>query len=196
VSSIAPVSGLTYETLPQHYPTDDGLRRELIDGELYVTPAPSVRHQRVVLALARALADHADRHGGECFVAPLDVYLGPGDVPEPDVVYLTAATRDRLDAQKLNGPPDLVIEVASPSTRRMDLLVKRRLFERTGVPCYWIVDLQQDAVVVHLRRGDGTYGEPEVVRRGGGEVRAPVADGLMLDADAVLGPPSDHPDRS
>jgi Uma2 family endonuclease len=193
MSVVAPVSGLTYEALARWYPDDDGYRRELIDGELYVTPSPSIRHQRVVLALARRLADHADRHGAECLTAPFDMYLSPSDVPEPDVAYLTAATRHRLDPGKLVGPADLVVEVSSPSTRRVDLLTKRELYARSGVPEYWVVDLEQDALVVHRRRGEA-FDDPVVLRRGDRAV-ARVADGFTVEVADVLGPEPTAPER-
>jgi Uma2 family endonuclease len=193
VSVVAPVSGLTYEALARWYPDDDGYRRELIDGELYVTPSPSICHQRVVLSLARRLADHADRHGAECLTAPFDMYLSPGDVPQPDVAYLSETTRARLDPAKLVGPADLVVEVSSPSTRRVDLLTKRRLYEQAGVPEYWVVDLEQDALLVHRRRGE-VFDDPVVLRRGDRAV-APAADGFTVAVADVLGPEPVGPER-
>lgn len=186
--AFAPVSGLTYDELRRWYPDDDSYRRELIDGELYVTPAPSIRHQRVVLGIARRLAEHADRHGGECFTGPLDMVLAPGSVPEADLLYLTAATRERLDPAKLVGPADLVVEVSSPSTRRADLLVKRDLYARFEVPDYWVVDLEQDAVVVH-RLGPAGYADPVIAQRGT-SVTSEAADGFTMTVDDLLGPPA------
>ena len=182
--TIAPVSGLTYDELCRWYPDEDGYRRELIDGELYVSPAPSTRHQTVVVSLAAALHAHATRHGGRSLVAPFEVWLGERDVPQPDVLYLAATHQDRLSVARLVGAPDLLVEVSSPSSRRTDLLVKRRLYEAHAVPHYWVVDLEQEAVIVH-DLASGGYAEPRVVR--GDEVlAAPTADGFTIAVDAVL----------
>jgi len=108
-------TGLTYQDL-RAFPQDN-LRRELIDGELIVTAAPALRHQRVVLRLGAALLDHADRHGGEAFVAPTDVFFSEGDVVEPDVEYVRPENVGRLEKVLIRSAPDMVVEVSSPSTR-------------------------------------------------------------------------------
>ena len=143
--SVPVASGLTYDDLWE-LPQDDGLRRELMDGELYVSPSPVVRHQRVVAAIAFALSRAAEQDGGEVLFAPLDVVFGPDTVVEPDVLYLGAETwRARGDERFIDVVPDLLVEVSSPSTRRLDLIHKRNLYERVGLPEYWFVDLDLEA---------------------------------------------------
>jgi Uma2 family endonuclease len=156
----APVaSGLTYDDLSS-FP-DDHLRRELIDGELFVTPSPIARHQLAVIHLCHALAAHAKEHGGIVLPAPMDVVFSHSTVVQPDVVFLGPAQAARLD---LDGPvdvlPDLVVEVSSPSTRRLDLIKKRGLYEREAVPEYWFVDLEAEQVDVHRLDATGRYGAP------------------------------------
>jgi len=129
-----------------------------------VTPAPTTRHQRVVMRVISALLDHSATHGGEVLTAPCAVLLSERDVPEPDVLYLLPEHLDRIGVRYIEGTPDLVVEVSSPSTRRFDLLRKRRLYERFGVPEYWFVDLDADRVEVY-RLGGGRYGAPAVHER-------------------------------
>ena len=93
---------------------DDGLRREIIDGELYVTPSPVLRHQRVVLRIGIALDRYAQERGGEAFIAPLDVVFTPHDVAEPDVFYVGQHKTARLGSRHVEVPPDLVVEVSPP----------------------------------------------------------------------------------
>lgn len=123
-----------------HLP-DDGRRYEIIGGELIVSPAPLVVHQRTVGRLFRRLADHVDEHQlGEVFVAPLDVAFSPFDSVEPDVFYLSSERLHLVHPGSVAGAPDLVIEVFSPSSRRMDLIRKQALYATYGVREYWLVD--------------------------------------------------------
>jgi Uma2 family endonuclease len=164
---------------------EDGVRREVIDGELVVTRSPSVRHQDAVLCLGAALRQYTIEHGGRVFVAPLDVYFDDTNVVEPDVLYVKPQHVDRLEERRLVGPPDLVVEVSSPSTRRIDVVRKRRLYETRGVPEYWLVDLDAERIEVYrLRETD--YGEPIFFVRDEA-AETPQAPGFTISVDEVLG---------
>lgn len=182
----AGTTGLAYDDL-LGFPMPEeagGARYELLDGELLVTPAPVTRHQDCVLQIGAALLAHSRSHGGRVFVAPFDVWFSDDTVFEPDVVAVVAGHRNRVDDRRLVGPPDLVVEVSSPSTRRMDLVRKRRVYERERVPEFWFVDL--DADQVHLYRpNDGTYGPPEVVLAGSTIRSSALADFAIASDDAL-----------
>lgn len=119
---------------------DDGNRYELIDGELFVTPAPSYVHQRVAGRLSRLLGSYADAVGIDVLMAPFEIRIeGPGEV-QPDLVAFPVPTDPAstrfVDVTSLV----LAVEILSPSTARVDRHRKRRLYQRNGVPEYWIVD--------------------------------------------------------
>ena len=121
---------------------DDGKRYESVDGELLVTPAPVRRHQRMVGHLFRLLADYVEQAGlGEVLCSPADIEAGERTLVQPDlfVVPLAAgrAADDWVEVRELL----LAVEVLSPSTARADRHLKRRLYQREGVPECWIVDL-------------------------------------------------------
>ena len=175
--------GLTYADL-ELFP-DDGLRREIIDGELFVTAAPALRHQRAVARLTAIFLAYIDAHGGDAFPAPTDVYLADDTVVEPDVVLVLAANLDRLEEKFVRSAPDLVVEVSSPSTRRVDLVRKREAYERFGIAEYWFVDLDGDRIEQFIL-ADGRYGSPTVIERGG-IVRSHVAAGLTVEVVDVVG---------
>ncbi|MBI3029154.1 MAG: Uma2 family endonuclease [Candidatus Rokubacteria bacterium] len=117
----------------------DGKRYELMEGDVYVTPAPSPRHQRVSRRLQRQLEDyfHA-RNLGEVFNAPIDLILTPHDVVQPDLVVVTDP--GQVSGRGIEGLPALVVEVLSPSTREHDRTVKARRFSALGIRHYWLVD--------------------------------------------------------
>lgn len=122
---------------------DDGQRYELSDGTLIVSPAPTPRHQRMVLELAVRLRESCPDHL-EVLVAPLDVVLADDTVLQPDVLV---AERAKLDERGLAGAPMLAVEVLSLSTRRVDLVLKRSRYEAAGCPSYWVLDPQGPALV-------------------------------------------------
>lgn len=140
---------------------DDGNRYECVDGMLVVTPSPRTPHQRVVTALLANLYHYCRaQRVGEAFTSPSDVTLDPRTLVQPDlfvVPFLDTGRRFRnWDEIPL---PLLVIEVLSPSTARVDRGLKRRRFQRAGVPEYWIVDV--DAAVIERWRPEDE--RPEVV---------------------------------
>lgn len=114
----------------------DGRRYEIIDGTLIVSAAPGRLHQRAVTRMFRLLDDGCPPEL-EVLVAPFDVVLAIDTVVEPDVLV---ASRLKLTDKDLPGVPELAVEVLSPSTRQIDLHVKRERLERAGCPSYWVVD--------------------------------------------------------
>ena len=137
---------------------DDGRRHEILDGEHVVSPAPKTKHQRLVSRLDRSLGSHVDERGvGEVFVAPFDVVLSDHDILQPDVCFVADDRLGIVDEDNCKGAPDLVVEVLSSSTRRRDLIEKRRQYERFGVREYWVVDPAIDTVQVFRREEGGAY---------------------------------------
>ena len=167
-----------YSALP-----DDGLRRQVIDGEVFVTPAPSIRHQNVVGNLFVALKVHLLAHGGgQVFIAPCDVVLSDHDVVQPDVVFVADDWIDVITTANIQGVPTLVIEVVSDSI--MDRGRKRDLYARAGVPTYWVVDPDGDRIEVYRLAG-GLYDPPLILEPGATRGIAEV-DGFVLDLTTVF----------
>lgn len=132
---------------------DDGMRHELIAGEHCVTAAPNRKHQAIVGNLHWHLRSYLEAHPlGRAYLAPFDVVLSVHDVVKPDLLYVSNARAARVLESHVQGAPDLVVEVASGSTRRRDEVAKKQLYERTGVVEYWFVDPEVNVVdVFHLR---------------------------------------------
>jgi Uma2 family endonuclease len=134
---------------------DDLLRHELIDGEHIVSPAPNVAHQRVVGNLYFHLRIYLERHPvGVALLSPFDVLLSEHDMVEPDLIYFSNDSKRRqLNEKRLVGPPDLAVEVLSPSTRRLDETRKLLLYESFCVAEYWLIDPDEEAVRVYRMKG-------------------------------------------
>lgn len=175
-----PLPQITWDHV--HQLPDDGNRYEAIAGELYVTPAPSVRHQRIAMRLYRRLARLLEDGGhGEVFCAPIGVrFSGTGEGVQPDLLFVSNDRQGIVATDELKGAPDLVVEILSPTTAARDTGLKRVLYERQGVVEYWIVDW--DACTVDVWRfGD----EPPTERFVG---RVPVRVGSERVGEVDLAP--------
>jgi len=149
---------------------DDGQRYEVINGVLYMTPAPGTEHQGVSNLIATFLTLHVQLAGmGKVFSAPTDVELAPGFVVQPDVLVIGAARLHLITPSRIVGPPDLVVEVTSPGTAGYDRREKQDAYARAGVPEYWIADPHAQTVEVLILEADA-YRSQGVFR---GQARLP-----------------------
>ena len=169
---------------------NDGKRHEIIDGEHFVTPAPTIKHQRVVRRLLTALSNLLEgRAVGEVFAAPVDVVFSDLDVVEPDLLYVSRERTAMLTDAHMRGAPDLVVEILSPGTRKTDEITKRKLYERFGVQEYWVVDPELDAIKVY-RRVEGAFVRvEELSAEAGGTLTTPLLPGFAVSLAAVFAPP-------
>ncbi|HLH26037.1 MAG TPA: Uma2 family endonuclease [Chloroflexota bacterium] len=168
---------------------DDHNRYEIIDGDLQVTPAPAPEHQWVSGHFYRLVSTHVWDHGlGMLFAAPLDVIFTNFSVVEPDIVYITAEQIERIGRRGIEEPPTLVIEVLSPSTTARDRGIKRELYERQGVPHYWLAHPTRRSLEVRERRG-GQY-ELVATLTGNAEFRPLLFPGLVIPLREIWPPRS------
>lgn len=167
---------------------DDGKRHELIDGEHYVTPSPSTKHQRVSGNLHLMIGGWLERHPiGQVFYAPYDVVFSEFDVVEPDLLYLSnERAAEVLTPLHAKGVPELVVEIASKGTRKRDETIKRRLYERSGVSEYWVVDPELDVVRVYRRAAEGFGRAEELSRETGDVLTTPLLPGLDLPLSRIF----------
>jgi len=167
---------------------DDGKRHELIDGEHYVTPSPSRKHQAVVWNLAGIIAPYLESHPvGRAFVAPFDVIFSDFDVVEPDVLFISKARLEEvLTTKNVRGAPNLVVEIASRSTRSRDETLKRKLYERFGVEEYWVIEPDDDTIVVYKYGDQGYRREFDLAATRGDMLTTPLLPGLQLPLDRIF----------
>jgi Uma2 family endonuclease len=165
---------------------DDGQRHELVDGEHVVTPAPRMAHQRTVGKLFLALHAAAVAQGaGEVILSPMDVILSHHDVLQPDVLYVSDA-RSAIVQDWVRGAPDLAVEVLSPSSRRIDDVLKRRRYEAFGVDELWIVDPEVEVVRVYRREGERFERPQELSAERGDVVTTMLLPQLRLEVASLF----------
>ena len=138
-------------TIDDIYALPDGERAELIDGELYMMSPPGTTHQRIVSFLNRTIGNYIQEQNGDCeiFPAPFAVFLNNDEhtYVEPDISVI--CDKSKLDEKGCNGAPDWVIEIVSPSSKRMDYFIKLSKYQNAGVREYWIIDPDKNNVFVY-----------------------------------------------
>ena len=166
---------------------DDGNRYEIIDGELYVNPAPVPQHQAIVLNIASALLVYFRKHGGgRVFGSPVDVVLSDARIVQPDVVALKSDRVAIIAKKNIRGIPNLVVEVLSDSTRRLDEIQKRKLYDGAGVDEYWIVDPELQLVKIYRRETGAFTRVAEIDADTGGTLTSPLFPGFALPIHEVF----------
>lgn len=126
---------------------EDTQRREVIGGELIVSPSPDWWHQALLLHTRDLIVRSPASRTGNVAVAPLDVRLSPYDTAQPDILFITHERMTILAPDnRISGPPDLAVEILSPTSRRLDRVRKFALYANAGVPEYWILDSPKRAV--------------------------------------------------
>ncbi|HLM68114.1 MAG TPA: Uma2 family endonuclease [Longimicrobium sp.] len=163
---------------------DDGNRYEIIAGELCVTPSPRPLHQEMVSRLVELLGPFIRKHRmGRLYPGPIDVLFDEGDYLIPDLVFVRREKAATVTDRGVESPPDLVIEIISPSTALRDRGVKRARYAQFGVPEYWVVDAQLGRLEIYRPVND----VPDVVAAGS-FVWGPAAGGpeLSIDVDELF----------
>lgn len=144
-------------TIDDIYSLPDGERAELIDGKIYYMAPPNTKHQRISGRLYQTIINYIDSKNGDCeiFVAPFAVFLienNRNNYVEPDISVI--CNKDKITEKGCCGAPDWIIEIVSPSSRRMDYYIKLFKYRTAGVKEYWIVDYEKNLVMVYDFQND------------------------------------------
>ena len=179
------------------WPDDE--RWELIDGVAWnMSPAPAPRHQRVLIEIARRMADYLEGKKCRVYPAPFDVLLADdprededevATVVQPDISVVCDPSK--ITERACVGAPDLAVEILSPSTTWKDVEIKRKLYERHGVREYWLVDPGNHVIHLYMLQDNGRYSEEPALylldgRPGQALLSSRVLDGFVLDLAGVF----------
>lgn len=127
-------------TAEEYLQLEENPNQQLLDGHLIMSPSPSRFHQKISILLSSTLFDFAKKKGDEVYAAPIDVHLDHLNVPQPDLVYIKKENLNKLSQRGIEGAPDLIVEIISPSNSYLDRYEKKDLYRQFKVKEYWIVD--------------------------------------------------------
>ena len=171
-------------TVSDYMTTPEDKRYQLLDGEMILAPSPTDRHQAILGELFSALHQFVtENHLGRVRFAPLDVVLSDYDVAQPDLLFVSNARSNVITEANIQGAPDLVVEILSPSSVQYDRGYKRTLYGRHGVREYWIVDPEDRTLEVYVS------GDQGLVHSGRDTLTSPLLTGLAVDLEGIFGRP-------
>ncbi len=171
---------------------DDGMRYEIIEGELFMSPAPIPLHQRVLRELVLALTQFVKKTlVGEILFAPIDVVLGDDNVVQPDILLIFKKNEKIITEKNIQGAPDLIVEILSPGTAYNDLINKKDLYQKFGVQEYWIVDPLKQWIEIYTVQGQ----EYTLHQRasGSGSVTSRILEGLTIQLKDIFPKSGEEP---
>lgn len=158
---------------------------ELINGELVMSPAPTPFHQNVTSNLNDFLKAEARKTGGLVFFAPIDLYIDRRNVFQPDLVFISSEKRTIITNRGIEGVPDLIVEIISPSNVFTDRNRKKKVYQQIGVREYWIVDPANYTLEVYKHdQPDADIPYLYMVREG--EVSSSVLTNLKFDLKDIF----------
>jgi Uma2 family endonuclease len=166
---------------------EDGRRHEILDGEHYVTAAPFLSHQKLAFRLTLRVGGFIEaNHLGLFFFAPADVLLSAHDVVQPDLLFISSGRASIAAGKNVQGAPDLMIEILSQSSRRLDKVLKLRTYDRYGVQEYWMFDPFRKGVQTYLRPETGLRPQPFLSAAAGDVLTSPLLPGFELPLAEVF----------
>jgi len=173
---------LTYE---DYRKLPEGAPYQLIGGELVLTPSPTTYHQIISGKLQFQMMGYViERNLGMVLDAPIDVYLSETETYQPDIIFIAQERLGIIEHERINGAPDLVVEILSPATAYYDLRKKFRVYERSGVKEYWIVDPEEKSVEIYLLE-EGKF-RLEQQAAGEGQVTSRVLGGFTVSLETIF----------
>lgn len=168
-----------YARLPEGAPC------QLIGGRLIMTPAPTPYHQTISMKLGVKLALHVLEKGlGLALFAPVDVYFEETETYQPDIIFIAGNKLSIVEKTRINGAPDLVVEILSPGTAYYDLRKKFKTYEKHGVKEYWVVDPGEQSVEIYARCNNKLLLEQKAEKQG--PVESHVIPGFAVEIESIF----------
>ncbi|EMY13937.1 putative restriction endonuclease [Leptospira weilii str. Ecochallenge] len=165
----------------------EGTLAELLDGEIFMVPAPVPEHQRVSGKLYAILLNFVENRSlGEVFYSLIDVFLDEHNVVQPDLIFIAKARNAIIQEKRIEGAPDWVAEILSEGNAYHDLKTKKKLYEKHGVREYWIVDPMERSVEIYQ---NGTSGFTLIASADSGTVESKILDGFSLEVQSLFTKP-------
>ncbi len=166
---------------------EDGKRHEILNGELIMTPAPTPLHQLTSGAIYKLLSNYVEQHHlGYVLYAPCDVVLDEFHVVQPDILYISKANKKIISDNNINGVPDLIIEIISPTTAYYDLVEKKDIYQRFGVREYWLVDPKRRSIQIFVLKKSKFIQDQELIKSG--KIYSNVLPQLQLSIEQIFPP--------
>jgi Uma2 family endonuclease len=158
---------------------------QLINGELIMSPAPAILHQSISKKIFKLLDKEAEKGGGDVFYAPIDLFIDKKNVYQPDLVYISKENRHIISKRGIEGVPDLVVEILSPSNAFTDRYFKKKIYQNIGVKEYSIVDPGNHTIEIYTHN-QTDHDIPHLYRVDEGKITSTVLPDLAFDLKVIF----------
>ncbi len=166
-----------YENLPS-----DGKQYQIVEGELFMTPAPFTKHQIVLRNIFRILDAYVREHDmGDVYFAPVDFVLSDINIVQPDLFFIKKERLSIIGEKNIQSAPDMAVEILSPHSEKLDRVHKKNLYEKFSVKEYWLVDTKEETVEIFYLTPAKTYAAPSLFK-GSEKVKSRVFSGFRASA--------------
>lgn len=170
-------------TVSDYLELEENPNQQLISGNLIMSPSPSVLHQRILRKLVVKLNEFAEERGDEVLFSAIDVYLNETNVPQPDIVYVLNKNKNCIKEKGIEGAPDLIVEIISPSNSYIDRYQKKEIYEKSGIQEYWLIDPKNATLEIYgLKEGKYKMAQYLISQ---GLIESPLLTTLTLDLAAL-----------
>jgi Uma2 family endonuclease len=163
---------------------EEGAPYQLINGMFVKSPSPVPYHQSISKHIQFQLYKLEQLGKGKVFAAPIDVYLSEENTFQPDIIFIVTNRLSLIGSKKIEGPPDIVIEILSPGTAYYDLRQKKRVYEQYGVKEYWIVDPMEKRIDIFKNQGNKYILITSAIETG--EVSSELLKGFTINLDTLF----------
>ena len=174
-----------HEFRQMNFDEDDNFLYELLNGEIVKKSAPAPQHQRLVRNAFKVLDKIVAQVGGEVLFSPIDVFLDAYCVPQPDLVYISKENAHFVTKDGIEGVPDLVVEVISPSSVIRDRIEKKNIYERFGVKEFWLIDAQNEEIEIYFLENN-KYELLSAATSTEGEIKSKIFADLKIDLNEIF----------
>ena len=166
-------------TVEEYLQLEENPNLQLINGNLIMSPSPSLFHQQISIVLSALLLKHAQKLKDKVYAAPIDVFLDDNNVPQPDLVYVKQENKYKLSKRGVEGAPDLVVEIISPSSSYIDRYDKKALYQKHQVKEFWIIDPGNLTLEIFQLVNDEYVLAQHLVTKG--KIKSPLLPMLAID---------------
>lgn len=171
-------------TVEEYLQLEENPNLQLINGDLIMSPSPSLFHQQILKNLFTVIDSLAKKSGDRAYFAPLDVFLDDNNVPQPDLVYVKQENTNKLSKRGIEGAPDLVVEIISPSSSYIDRYDKKALYQKHQIKEFWIIDPGNLTLEVFQLVNNAFVLAQHLVAQG--KIESPLLSALTVDLAELL----------
>ncbi len=176
----------TYSSLQKHFPKDLKIKVQILNNKIFLMPSPATLHQRISNYISSRLTLYVeDNQLGEIFVAPMDTKFDENNVEQPDILFISIERKNSIDELCIDGAPDLVVEIWSPSNTKKEKQLKKELYQKNNVKEFWQIFPKEKKITIEILNNHQEY---EIFSEAtqNGQIQSKIIEGFTLSLEKIF----------